>query len=110
MFTQVVVIDLGVAVDQFRHLFQLCFRHGQRHQGAGSGAAVFEHRADAREAAAAFQVFKAGQYLVFAAFEGIGHGAVGFGAERHTVLEAVDQAAAESIDMHVTTPSRARGW
>ena len=110
MLAQVVVVDLGITVDLFGDLFQLRFGYGEGDQGAGASAAVFEHRADARQATAAFQLFEAGQYLVFAAFEGIGHGAIGFGAQRHAVLKAVDQAAAESIDMHVTTPSRARGW
>jgi len=70
---------------------------------------VLEHRADARQATALVQMFETGEHLVLAAAKLVGHGTVGLGAQRHAVLVAVDQAATEGVDLHVTTPSRGRG-
>jgi len=109
MLAQVVVVDLGEAVDPRRHRFHARRWHGERHQGAGAGAAVLEDGADPGKSATAFQLLKAGEDLFFAAIQRLGHGAVGLGAQRHAVLETVDQAAAEAVQLHVTTPSRGRG-
>jgi hypothetical protein len=46
VFTFVIMIDLGEFIDEHRHLFQLCRRHGHGRQGAGTDGVGPEYRAD----------------------------------------------------------------
>ena len=93
------------------HLFQAFGRHRQGDQGAGAGAAVLEHRADARQGIALLQSAQAVEQRLFAAAQFLGHRPVGLGAQRHAVLEAFDQPAVQRLQaVHVTAPSRGRGW
>ncbi len=108
MLAGVVVIDLRVLADPRGHLFQALDRHRQGGQGAGARAGVFEHRADARQRPGQFQALQAGHHLGLVAAQHLGHFAVGFGAQRHAVLEAFNQLLAERIKVHFNTPFFAR--
>ncbi|MNP67756.1 hypothetical protein D3C76_1636210 [compost metagenome] len=93
----IVVVDLGVLADALGHLLQALGGHGQGGEGAGAGAAVFEHRADARQAAMPGHPLQAGDDLILAAAERLGHLQVGFGADRHAMLVVLDEAPFESV-------------